>query len=299
MSAQPQQPHEVSSPGQQAPSGLPPKQRQKNHRRPVLAAVMSACLPGMGQLYNGQANRAIWLLVGFCLIATPLGAFLALTMPGALMAPTMALWLLATIGLWLWNIWDAWRGARLAAAPVRSWQISGLYAAIFLIFAGLILPTVLGKVRADLVHPVHIVGNSMAPTLLAGDRLFIDMRVNCQGCTHALERGDIVLFTYPNDRSQWHIKRLIGLPGDRVTVSDDSVTVDDAELIEDSIADQAQTITVPTGHAYLLGDNLSNSLDSTDYGVIPLRDIVGKARQIYFSTDQDAVRWHRIGHQVK
>jgi len=274
-----------------------------NYRKPLLAAVLSACLPGMGQLYNGQANRAIWLFVAFCLVVAPLGGFLALAMPAAIMAPTMALWLVASLVLWIWSAWDAWRQASRLQMPPRPWQMSGLYAAIFLVCIGLVLPTVLSQVRTHLVHPVRIVSNSMAPTLLDGDQLFVDMRVNCLGCSQSLERGDIVVFTFPNDRSQIHIKRLIGLPSDRINIKGHQVTVND-EVISlgtptKSSVSEPISVTVPPGHAYVLGDNQSASKDSRNYGVLPLRDIRGKARQIYFSGSGQGVRWHRIGQLVK
>jgi signal peptidase I len=293
-----------------------------NYRRPLVAAVMSACLPGFGQLYNGQANRAIWLFVAFCLFVAPAAAFVALMVPAFIMAPVLALWLVASIGLWIWNIWDAWRGAKRLRTPARSWHLSGLYAAIFLVCVGLILPSVTRQVCSKLVRPVKIVSSSMSPSLHVGDHLFVDMRVNCIGCAHQLTRGDIVVFTFPNNRNQLHIKRLIGLPGDQIKLSSQGVIVNgkplfaspsDGALVAEQSADRswmvtpamkpektvkAETLTVPNGHAYLLGDNRGASKDSRAYGAVPLADIRGKARQIYFSSNTNGVNWSRVGQLV-
>lgn len=79
----------------------------------------------------------------------------------------------------------------------------------------------------------------------------------------APQKGDVVTFVSPNNRSRLFIKRIEALPGDRVRMPDGS----------------AQT--VPNGFAFLLGENRGDSLDSRQFGFVPLRDIVAKARQVY------------------
>ncbi len=291
-------------------------------RRALVAAVMSATLPGFGQLYNGQANRAIWLYLLFCLVTVPGIALAALYLPTGLTTPMLVVSLLASIGLWIYSIVDAWRGARRADPfRLRDWQTSGLYVAVFVICNLLILPTLIGWVRAHQIQAFRIPSLSMTPGIQAGDYLFADMRYNCPNCAQQVRRGDVAIFIYPNNRNQHYVKRIIGLPGDRVAIragrlqiNDQALassTPDPAGMLTESIdgrnwqvqvpvdatvaADQAVTVTVPPGHVFVLGDNRAASTDSRNFGTVPLSDVVGRARQIWFSRGADGIRWRRIG----
>jgi signal peptidase I len=120
----------------------------------------------------------------------------------------------------------------------------------------------------------------MQPTLLPGDILFADKRYNRPGFKQAVQRGDIAIFVYPNDRTTYYIKRIVGLPGD-------VVDVDGGQL------------TVPAGEVYVMGDNRTASKDSRNFGTVPLQDVVGKARQLWFSSDKGTIRWERLGKVVE
>ena len=89
-------------------------------RRPLVAALASLILPGFGQLYNGDLNRAIWLFLGFAMLCIPAIALIALYLPDAMMLPTLLLGLVAAMGVWAYAVWDAWRGASAhSRGPVR------------------------------------------------------------------------------------------------------------------------------------------------------------------------------------
>jgi signal peptidase I len=70
----------------------------------------------------------------------------------------------------------------------------------------------------------------MEPTLLHGDFIFADKRYNCPNCKDAVQRGDIAIFTYPNNRTAYYIKRVIGLPGERVQIKGHDVFIDGRSL---------------------------------------------------------------------
>lgn len=105
------------------------------------------------------------------------------------------------------------------------------------------------------------------------------------------KRGDIIVFRYPEDESVDYIKRIIGLPGDRVRVIDDKVYVNGELLTEpytrfiegsyrgDYVYDD---VVVPEGHFFVMGDNRDNSRDSRYWGFVPRRNIVGRAFLIYY-----------------
>jgi signal peptidase I len=161
----------------------------------------------------------------------------------------------------------------------------------------------------------------MAPTVLAGDILFADKRYNCGGCKYGIQRGDIAIFTYPNDRTLKYIKRIIALPNDRVQIKGREIRVNGLQLSPQSGTapsghesietegdrrwsvlwggdDQSLAeadLVVPPGQVFVLGDNRAASVDSRKFGSVPMQDVVGKARQIWFSYGAEGMRWQRLG----
>lgn len=288
-------------------------------RKPLVAGFMSLILPGFGQLYNGQLNKGILLFIGFTLSVIPLPV-LTLWLPSALMLPLFIISLILTLGIWLYAIINAWRQARLQQDYVpQNWQQPAAYTGAFLI-AMLILPMTRNYVTEHLIEAFTIPSSSMSPTIMPGDLLFADKRYNCPRCKHHARRGDIAIFVYPNNRSWYYIKRIIGLPGDRVSIKDQTVTINGQPLTHSTteengsnlVTEQTETsgyqvkwdkedtvtmaeITVPDGAVFVLGDNRSASNDSRKFGVVPLMDVVGKARQIWFSYGEEGIRMDRLG----
>ena len=284
-------------------------------RHALTAAVMSSVLPGFGQFYNGELNKAIWLFLCFALLSIPGIVFLSLHLPGGLMIPALVLSLLTTLAIWLYGIVDAWRQARLRQDYIpESWQISGVYLLILILCHGVALPFLTGYVRSHQVEAYRIPSASMQPTILRGDYIFADKRYNCPGCKGAIRRGDIAVFVYPNNHTKLYIKRIIALPGDRVEITGSRVSVNGVPLSSGAPDVEGEggrkwrvtlqssdikalniDVVVPPGRVYVLGDNRGDSVDSRKFGMVPMQDVVGKARQIWFSLGPNGVRWSRIG----
>ena len=288
-------------------------------RKPLMAGFMSLILPGFGQLYNGQLNKSILLFIGFTLSVIPLPA-LTLWLPAALMLPLVIISLILTLGIWLYGIINAWRQARLQPDYVpKTWQQPATYIGVFLC-AMLILPMTRNYVMEHLIEAFTIPSSSMSPTVIPGDLLFADKRYNCPRCKHHAQRGDIAIFVYPNNRSWYYIKRIIALPGDRVSIKDQTVFVNGQALTQSTVqendsnkvTEKTETasyqvkwdkddtvtmaeITIPDGAVFVLGDNRSASNDSRKFGTVPMMDVVGKARQLWFSYGDGGVRWERLG----
>ena len=291
-------------------------------RNPYFALSMSLVLPGFGQLYNGEPNKAIWVYLIFSLLCVPGALLVTLHLPDALVVPALFAGLLLTLGIWLYGMMDAWRSAKKKQDYLaKEWQSSGLYALVFLICNVLALPFLIGYVRAHEVESFRIPSRSMEPGILHGDILFADKRYNCPGCKEAVQRGDIAIFVYPNNRTRYYIKRVIGLPGDHVTILGRKVTVNgkpltmkeehsqNGLLVTESLDGKSWAAqwtepkkkppeadeTVPAGRVFVLADNREESVDSRAFGTVPLQDVVGKARQIWFSKGSSGIRWTRFG----
>lgn len=291
-------------------------------RKPLMAALMSFILPGFGQLYNGEVNRGLLLFISFALCSIPLVVLIALYLPAPLMLPMLVLSTLTSIGLWIYGVGNAWRTARkLTEYTLQSWQKSGVYLLIFLSAMLFIMPMAIQYVRTNLVESFHIPSGSMEPSVKVGDVLFANKRYNCPQCSSAVKRGDIGIFVYPNNRTRYYIKRIIGLPGDTIEIKQRQLLVNgkplsqgDAEqseektLVTEKLGDHEYQVqwlsadtksmdefTVPSGEVFVLGDNRSASNDSRKFGTVPMRDVVGKAGQVWYSSGDEGIRWERLG----
>jgi signal peptidase I len=130
--------------------------------------------------------------------------------------------------------------------------------------------------RISVVH-----GEAMEPTLYNGDIVL----GSALGHDHYLpSRGDVVIFIYPNLRTLLYIKRVIGLPGDRVRIHNHHVYVNGRQLDESYVAAEPNydqdcsycDLRVPPNDLYVLGDNRNDSSDSHMWGVLPIVNVLGR-----------------------
>ena len=140
-------------------------------------------------------------------------------------------------------------------------------------------------------RPVKVEGTSMMPSLEDQDRIFINKFIYQFGMGE-VDRGDTVVFSYPGDPSKSYIKRVIGLPGDRVAIEEGLVRVNGARLEEKYVPDayrDNQSINetvIPADCYYVLGDHRSSSNDSRSWGPVHRRHIFGKAVFVYWPLDK-------------
>ena len=217
----------------------------------------------------------------------------------------------------------------------------------YIIFALLVVV----PVHSFAYKPYKIPSESMLNNLMVGDYILVS-KVSYGYSKHSLpfsvpliegrlfasdvERGDVVVFRLPRDFSTYYIKRIIGLPGDKLQTIEGKLYLNDEKLethrledyvrvnelgseerfkrysevlpsgrshkildigtFEGSIADNSNVYTVPEGHYFALGDNRDNSLDSrwpshVGVGFIPKENVVGQAKWITLSFDNNAKFW--------
>nr|WP_156544976.1 signal peptidase I [Agrobacterium vitis] len=211
---------------------------------------------------------------------------------------------------------------------------NALWENIKVIIQALVLAMV---IRTVLFQPFTIPSGSMMPTLLVGDYIFVN-KFSYGYSKYSLpfsldlfsgrilesepKRGDVVVFRFPPNPDIDYIKRLVGLPGDRIQVTDgvllvngkpvpkvpdgtftsdyrmdagldvpvfretldNGVNYDTLDETQNSAGDNTREFTVPAGHYFMMGDNRDNSADSRfDVGMVPAENLIGRASVIFFS----------------
>jgi signal peptidase I len=176
------------------------------------------------------------------------------------------------------------------------------YAIIAVVAIGLAL-----VIQAYLVKPYRIPSPSMVDTLEIGDRVLVNRVVYH---LKDLEHGDVVVFRWPKNRDVVFIKRVVGLPGDRLQAKDGKLYVNGVAQEEpyvhktNGVTDPtnpsgtiagttmaqpwglSEEYTVPQGDYFMMGDNRTNSDDSRVWGPVPEDDLIGEAFFVYWPLDR-------------
>jgi len=261
-------------------------------------------MPGLGQIYNGQARK------GFILIFLPLLIFplypLCLEV-GNIVYP-LVIYFLVTIAFYIYVVRDALVTAKKIKNEyvLKKYNRVSIYVCI-IIFVGIMNTGLTEYIKNNHIQAFKIPSRSMEPTLLSGDHLLVDR--NTSKITYI--RGDIVVFEFPEDPTKDYIKRIVGIGGDKLSIKDKVVYINGEPINEPYVVyknDDPNSfgfkkgrnfgpITVPEGHFFVIGDNRDNSFDSRYFGPIEQSKIKGIVKTIYWSWDKKtkSIRWDRIG----
>lgn len=196
-------------------------------------------------------------------------------------------------------------------------------------------------VRAFIVQPYRVPTGSLLPTVIPGDFLAVSQfsyglrlpvwhyKILGQGKPY---RGDIVVFRWPVNPNIDYVKRIVGIPGDRISYIDKQLTINgkvatqtfidyatdgnpnnhwtvkhlqedlagvkhEIYIRPDTVSENFQDLLIPAGNYLVMGDNRDNSDDGRFWGFVPEEALIGKAKLIWFSWNSDTwgVRWHHIG----
>jgi len=184
-------------------------------------------------------------------------------------------------------------GVALSAAPPATPSKKSLLGAIVHWARDLLFSVVLAIiVILFLYQPVKVEGTSMMPTLDDQERIFINKFVYRFS---TIDRGDTVVFWFPGDPTKSYIKRVIGVPGDRVEVDRGTVVINGRALEESYVPSEFRdensmpAETIPADEYFVLGDHRSSSNDSRSWGLVPRHYIYGKAVFIYWPLDKMGV----------
>lgn len=146
----------------------------------------------------------------------------------------------------------------------------------------LVTLAVVVPIRAYVAQPFIVSGASMAPTFAGGEYLIID-ELSYQ--LRPPRRGEVVIFRYPRDPAKFFIKRVIGLPGETVSLDSDGVKIIGIDGRQEILIEPyakvfsapIQSWSLKTGEYFMLGDNRPASLDSRSWGVVSKKLIIGRA----------------------
>jgi signal peptidase I len=156
----------------------------------------------------------------------------------------------------------------------------------------LLLAVLMFAVINGITARIRVEGISMRPTLESGSYVLVNRLAYRLGPPR---HGDVIIFHFPQDPDQEYIKRIIGLPGDLVVVSNGEVRVN-GDLVEEPYLlyspEYESTLKVPSDQLYVLGDNRNNSSDSHQWGPVPMENVVGKAIVVYWPPQE----WQIISH---
>lgn len=179
---------------------------------------------------------------------------------------------------------------------------SSLWAEGRLLFRDLIFALMFAAlVVVFVVQPVKVEGTSMLPRLHNGERIFVNKLIYYDEYRWApkIERGDIVVFWFPDDPYKSYIKRVVGLPGDTVEVREGNVLINGSILNETYLDPKANLSTrslapvyVKPNYYFVMGDNRDNSSDSRAWGLVPKKYIYGKALLRYWPPSAASVIHH-------
>lgn len=154
-------------------------------------------------------------------------------------------------------------------------------AKIIIISLAIIIP-----IRFFLVQPFFVRGASMEPNFEDGQYLIID---ELSYRFSEPQRGDVVVFRYPQDPSQYYIKRIIGLPQEKIEIKDNKIFIYNDEFLHGLVLDESEylgpdeitggtlEILLDEAEYFVLGDNRAHSSDSRRWGPLPQKYIVGRA----------------------
>lgn len=138
--------------------------------------------------------------------------------------------------------------------------------------------------RFFVIEFVNVSGHSMEPGLTQNEIVLVEK----VGRYFSLpEYGNVVIVKFSVVDDRYYVKRVIGLPGDTLSVTDGKVVrngevLDEPYLLEDTIFESMDEVTVPEGHIFVMGDNRNGSTDSRVVGAIPKKDIIGHGLCVIF-----------------
>ena len=280
-------------------------------RKPWISGLLTLFTIGLGHLYAGEAKKGIKLYF------FGQGILLLIFLILIYLLPIVIFIILAVLSGFLFLIYCLVDAVKLSkkkrvAYTLKRYNKWYVYLTC-LVFASFIIQPLIGtSIKVFLVQAYKIPAGSLKPTLLIGDHILVKKLFAVKA---AINRGDMIVFPFPEDTSKDFIKRVVAVGGETIEIVNKKVFIN-GKLIEEPyvIHSDPQIIPkalrprdnygpslVPENLLFVMGDNRDQSYDSRFWGFVEKAAVKGKAYTIYWSWDKGnfRVRWDRIGKEIK
>lgn len=271
-------------------------------RSPVVAVLLSLLMPGLGHVYCGMPARGIAFYLGQWVLIAVVGLSGLIFSLGGLIA---AVAIDAAYHIFI-VVEAAIKAARLKEIHLNWYNRWYVYVAAIFLLSFIANETLVPVVQNPIagLRTFKIPSSAMQPALERGDHVMAKLRPYENSVP---KRGDVVVFYYPLDKTKDFLKRVVGLPGERIEIKNKQVFIN-GQRLEDpwGIHTDSRTLpnlgvprdnlpptTIPDGSVFVLGDNRDYSHDSRFWGCVEIKDIHAKPLFIYWSKD-----FKRIGNRI-
>ena len=271
---------------------------------PSAGLGLSLLLPGAGQFASGRRLQGIAWFIGVLLLTFLFTWSLATRLLPGLLPPVLVGFIL--VATWLAMLRNAYRA--IPRLKTAHWFLA--------VVAAVVMLSAVGVMARMIARPFKIPTGAMNPTIQGntrdaqgveetGDHLFVAMTAYWFSKP---KRGDIVVFRTdgidgisPTQRGQYYIKRVVGIPEDRVSVERDRLCINGKPLeeppvfkkldcpavpIPQNLLVDGKVFAVPADCYFVMGDNRGNSYDSRSWGPLPAKNIMGRATKIYWPPER-------------
>jgi signal peptidase I len=268
-------------------------------REPFMGALLSIVLPGLGQLYAGKIVRGVIALLAVTLPAAGLTWYFF--QPGVKISLLSFLTFLVPLAIDVLVIADSYiqvkkynagHNLKSSLSPgLTVLLVAGIVSALLAVNFAYLGVLLISKI---LVTSFIVPPDSMAPSIYAGERVFVDISASWKS---DIKRGIVVVYRPPNLKGKVYIHRIVGLPGESVELKDHRVMINGVPIRESWCArvnyynrgkfgQKKKPVTVPPDSYYVLGDASANSNDSRFQGFVPKSALIGRAFKIYYPFDR-------------
>lgn len=275
--------------------------------------MLSLLTIGLGHVYAGAARKGILLFfipqfIFFCALVS-----LLLLVPNTFGITASMAVVAVYFGFYLYCVVDAVRIANRGRSDyaLKNYNRWYIYILCWILASFVLQPALSGTTKATLLQAYRMPSGSMTPGLEIGDYFLVKKKWLVGS---SIDRGDIVVFPYPEDPGKKFTKRVVGLGGESMEIRDKQVFIDGVPLEEPykvhvdttimprefNPRDNLAPTLIPEDALFLMGDNRDESNDSRFFGFVKKAAVEGKVYLIYWSWDMHkfGVRWDRIGKRL-
>lgn len=276
-------------------------------RQPLIAGILSLIQPGLGQVYNGEIRKAVLIYI----IPILLIPGMILCLNSEFIRVFLVSYAVLGSAYYALVFIDSVKTARQLSNNYTPKKYNKLIAYIGISVLVVIVSQSIGlAVKTNIIQAFRFPSGSMEPTLLIGDHILADRRQAAKNPN----RGDLIVFQYPEDPAKDFVKRVVAVGGDKVEIKDKVLYVNGNEVKEPYVSHQEANMipasqnprdnygpqVIPKDSYFVLGDNRDKSYDSRFWGAVSKDKVKGTVKNLYWSWDKAkfAVRWNRIGMKV-